>query len=320
MKTGKAEIVNDVSSDPQFVKGGNNISSLMCAPLRTKDTVMGVFNVSSQEPYTYSSEDLKLLASVATQVSSALTNALLYEQLRNYSDELRRKNVQLQNEIAERTLSEKALKESEEKYRLHFDNVTDVIYSVNSSFVITSISPSIEKVLGYTEEEVTRKPFAELNMLTSESLEKAYSDAKRILSGERIESAEYEFIAKDGSIKIGEVSSAPLFEEGKVIAIISVARDVTDRKKAQKELVESEERFRTMAENITNGLIIMEEGRVVYVNKRACEITGYSQEELMNIWGPDLTVAEEAERKDEIINDIQENWCLAGADRHMDAA
>ncbi len=234
-----------------------------------------------------------------------MTNALLYEELNNYSEELKEKNIQLQTEVAERTLSEKALKESEEKYRLHFDNVMDVIYSVNSNLVITSISPSIEKLLGYKPEEVTSKPFPELNMLTSESLKRAYSDAKRILSGERIESAEYQFIAKDGSIKVGEVSSAPLFEDGKVIAIISVARDVTDRKQAQQELAESEERFRTMAENITNGLIILEQGKTVYVNERACEITGYSQEELMNMWGPDLTTLDETERKEGIINDIQ---------------
>jgi len=285
LTTGQAEVVNDVSSDPQFVKGGNNISSLMCAPLRTKDTIMGVFNVSSQEYHTFSSEDLKLLASIATQVGSALTNAMLYEELNNYSEELRNKNIQLQTEVAERTLSEKALKESEEKYRLHFDNVMDVIYSVDPDLMITSISPSIEKLLGYKPEEVTVKPFPELNMLTSESLERAYSDSKHILSGERVESAEYQFIAKDGSIKVGEVSSSPLFEDGKVIEIISVARDVTDRKKAQQELTESEERFRTMAENITNGLIILEEGKTVFVNKRACEITGYSQEELMYMWG-----------------------------------
>ncbi|MGI9568941.1 MAG: GAF domain-containing protein, partial [Desulfobulbia bacterium] len=203
LKTGKAEVVNDVSSDPQFVKGGNNISSLMCAPLRTKDNIMGVFNVSSQESYTFSSEDLKLLTSIATQVGSALTNALLYEELNNYSEELRGKNIQLQTEIVERTLSAKALKESEEKYRLHFDNVMDVIYSVNPDLMITSISPSIEKLLGHKPEEVIVKPFPELNMLTPESLEKAFSDTKRILSGERIEAAEYQFIAKDGSIKLG---------------------------------------------------------------------------------------------------------------------
>ena len=282
LQTGNAEVVNDVSSDPEFVKGGDNISSLMCAPLRTKDTVMGVFNVSSAEPHTYSSEDLKLLSSIATQVGSALTNALLYEELHNTSEELRQKNIQLQSEITERTRSANALKESEAKYRLHFDNVTDVIYSVNSNFVITRISPSIEKFLGYTMAEVTLKPFTELNMLTSESLAKAYSDAKRVLSGERVDSAEYEFIAKDGSIKTGEVSSAPLFEEGKVIAIISVARDVTDREKAQGELAKSEERFRTMAENIMDGLVIAERGEIVFVNKKVEEITGYSADEIIS--------------------------------------
>ena len=117
LKTGEAEVVNDVSSDPQLLKGGNNILSLMCAPLRAKDTIMGVFNVSSQESQTFSSEDLKLLSSIAIQVGSALTNALLYEELNNYSEELRNKNIQLQNEVVERTLSEKAFKESEEKYR-----------------------------------------------------------------------------------------------------------------------------------------------------------------------------------------------------------
>ena len=282
LQTGNAEVVNDVSSDPEFVKGGNNISSLMCAPLRTKNAVMGVFNVSSEEPHTYSSEDLKLLSSIATQVGSAITNALLYEELNNNSKELRQKNIQLQSEITERIRSANALKESEEKYRLHFDNAMDVIYSVNSNFVITQISPSIEKFLGYTMAEVTLKPFTELNMLTSESLAKAYSDAKRVLSGERVDSAEYEFIAKDGSIKIGEVSSAPLFEEGKVIALISVARDVTDRKKAQGELAESEERFRTMAENIMDGLVIAERGEIVFVNKKVEEITGYSADEIIS--------------------------------------
>ena len=164
---------------------------------------------------------------------------------------------------------------------MHFNNVMDVIYSVDPDLMITSISPSIEKLLGYKPEEVTSKPFPELNMLTSESLERAYSDAKRILSGERVEPAEYHFIAKDGSIKVGEVSSAPLFEDGKVIAIASVARDVTDRKNAQQELAESEERFRTMAENIMDGLIIAEGGEIVFANKKVTEIIGYSEGELI---------------------------------------
>ncbi len=296
LKTGKPEIVNDVSLNPHFVQGGNNISALMCAPLKTKDAVMGVFNVSSHEPHTYSSEDIKLLTSIATLVSSALTNSLLYEQLNSYSEELSSKNIQLEKEIAERELSEKALRESEEKYRLHFDNAIDVIYSVNPDLVIASISPSLEKVLGYKPEEVMNKPFSQLNMLTPKSLEKAYADAKRIFSGERIDSAKYEFIAKDGLIKIGEVSSAPLYKDGKVVSAISVARDVTEREKTLEKLAESEERFRTMAESIMDGLVIAEKGKIVFVNKKVTEITGYTADELIErSQGLDFVVPEQQE-------------------------
>ncbi|MDX1778231.1 MAG: PAS domain S-box protein, partial [Thermodesulfobacteriota bacterium] len=296
LKTGEAEIVNDVSLNPHFVQGGNNISALMCAPLKTKDGTLGVFNVSSQKPHTYTSEDIKLLTSIATLVSSALTNALLYERLNNYSNELSSKNMQLEKEITERKLSETALKDSEEKYRLHFENALDVIYSVNPDLMITSISPSVEKVFGYKPEEVTIKPFTQLNMLTPESLKKASSDAKRIFSGEKIDSVNYEFIAKDGSIKIGEVSSAPLYKDGKVVSAISVARDVTERVKTQKKLVESEERFRTMAESIMDGLVIVEKGEVVFVNEKVTEITGYTADELIErSQGLDFVVPEQQE-------------------------
>jgi PAS domain S-box-containing protein len=294
LQTGKPEIVNDVSLNPHFVKADNNISALMCAPLKTKDDIMGVLNVSSQKPRSYSSEDMKLLTSIATLVSSALTNALLYERLNDFSKELHSKNRQLEKEISEKELSEKALRDSEEKYRLHFENVLDVIYSINRDLVITSISPSLEKVLGYKPEELMTKPFTHLNILTPESLKKAGADAKRIFSGEKIDPVNYEFIAKDGSIKIGEVSSAPLYTEGKVVSIISVARDVTERIRDQEKLVESEERFRTMAESIMDGLVIVEKGKVVFLNKKVTEITGYTEGELIErSQGLDFVVPEQ---------------------------
>jgi PAS domain S-box-containing protein len=216
--------------------------------------------------------------------------------LANRSEEINNKNIQLEKEIAERKLTEKALRDSEEKYRLHFENVLDVIYSVNPDLMITSISPSIEKVLGYKPEEVTTRPFTELNMLTPESLERAYKDVKGVFSGETIDSVNYEFIAKDGSIKTGEVSSAPLFKDGKVVSAIAVARDVTERIKTQKKLAESEERFRTMAESIMDGLVIVEKGKVVFVNKKVTEITGYTVDELIErSQGLDFVVPEQKE-------------------------
>lgn len=80
--TGKAEIVNDAPSDPRYVYSGRRISSIMCAPLRMKDRIIGVINVSSREPMAYSAEDLKVLTSLSLQAAAAVENARLYESLK----------------------------------------------------------------------------------------------------------------------------------------------------------------------------------------------------------------------------------------------
>lgn len=81
--TGKAEILNDVCVDPRFLKGTSKVSSMMCAPLRIKDNVIGVINLSSQEPANYTAEDLKLLSSLTLQAAAAIENARLYDNLKD---------------------------------------------------------------------------------------------------------------------------------------------------------------------------------------------------------------------------------------------
>ena len=140
-------------------------------------------------------------------------------------------------DITERKRVEEALRESEERYRLHFESISDIIYSIDPEFKVLQVSPSVERFLRYKPEELVGKPFQGLNILAPESLERAFMDAMHVFSGERIVSTEYEFISKDGTRKFGEVSGAPLYsQEGKVVAMISVARDITERKKAEEEV------------------------------------------------------------------------------------
>lgn len=134
-------------------------------------------------------------------------------------------------DITERKRAEEALRKSEERYRLHFENVLDVVFSYDVNFTVLSASPSVEKAIGYKPEELVGKSFPQLNILTPESLRNAVANAKRLLNGEKIPPTEYVFITKDGKEKYLEVTSSPLSKEGKVIAALSVARDVTERKK-----------------------------------------------------------------------------------------
>ncbi len=130
----------------------------------------------------------------------------------------------------ERKRAEEALRKTEETYRLHFANVSDFIFSLDRNGVFLSLSPSIEKMLGYKPEELIGKPFAELNLVAPEDLERAVANANKVIAGETIDAAEYIFVAKDGSRRFGEVTSSPIAVDGKIVAAVAVARDITERK------------------------------------------------------------------------------------------
>ena len=153
-------------------------------------------------------------------------------------------------EIAERKRAENALRESEEKYRRDFNNVSDVIYSFDLELKIINISPSVEKILGFTPDEMIGKTFPELNALAPEYLDLALSDTLKVFSGETIRAA-YEFIAKDGTRIYGEIFGSPLLsKDGQIIGVVSIARDITERKQAEEELKKTHEELQAYVTEI----------------------------------------------------------------------
>jgi PAS domain S-box-containing protein len=126
------------------------------------------------------------------------------------------------------------LRESEEKYRLHFENATDVIYSIDTEFRITAMSPSLEKALGYKPEDLIGKSVTEIEFMPAEYAEQAFADITRVLSGQQA-SSEYAFTAKDGTLRLAEITGSPIYIDGQITGIVSVARDITERKQAEAE-------------------------------------------------------------------------------------
>jgi len=189
-----------------------------------------------------------ILEKERTQLKKARDQLLVFKdnlesQVSRRTEELRKANTQLQEEIERRLRFEENLRKSEETYRLHFENASDAIYTINRDLRIEMISPSAADRLGDSAENLVGKFVSEVQILAPEYQEKALSEIQRVLGGERIVASEYEFISEDGGQVFAEISGSPIIKDNEIIGMISVARDITERKLAEAEKTQLEKRL-----------------------------------------------------------------------------
>ncbi|MBN2297263.1 MAG: PAS domain S-box protein [Deltaproteobacteria bacterium] len=170
---------------------------------------------------------------------------------------------------------------TEEKYRKHIDAVSDVICSLDEDLRIISISSSVERIIGYSPEELIGKRYHETGILCEDHLEKGFANVSRVFSGESTNASLYELVAKDSTRRFAEISSSPIIRNGMVIQALCVARDVTERIIAQEALQESEKKYREFFENVSDFLYVHDlEGNFIETNIASKIVTGYSEEDL----------------------------------------
>ncbi|MDH4211629.1 MAG: PAS domain S-box protein [candidate division WOR-3 bacterium] len=179
-------------------------------------------------------------------------------------------------DISERKRVLEALRQSEEKYRLHFEYASDIIYSIDRDLRLLSVSPSVEKVLGYKPEDLVGKRITDLNIIVPEHIDAFTRDLAQIQAGAQIQAPVYEFISRTGERRFGEVSSAPLYRDQKIIGVVSVARDITAHIKTDEELTRSNRALRIISTcNMTLVRATEEKELLTEICRSITEIGGY---------------------------------------------
>lgn len=174
------------------------------------------------------------------------------------------------------------LRMEEEKYRLHFSLTNDVMFSYDINLKILSISENVERILGYKPEELVGKYFYDLGILHPADLNEALDDALSALTGRVINYTIHRFFTKDGDIMFGEVSRIPFKHKGKVVELVSVARDVTDRIEREKAIREGQETAKALLDvSSDTSLLLDTEGNVISINEPAAKRFGKSARDLL---------------------------------------
>jgi PAS domain S-box-containing protein len=170
--------------------------------------------------------------------------------------------------------AEEALRETEERYRIHFSLTNDVMFSFDRQLMILNVSSNVERVLGYKPEELTGKTIAEANLLHADDVQKAVDNAQHVLAGGVSLSSIFQFVTKNGDIVIGEVSSIPLSCDSQVVEVINVARDITKRINTENSLRESSERYLHILDSLPSAVCILKD-RFMFANQAFCALSGH---------------------------------------------
>ena len=204
------------------------------------------------------------------------------EQLKASQEELKTSNAQLHQEIIEREQAEKALRESEERFRELAELLPETIFEIDVNGNLTFLNHSALIHFKYTRQDFNQG-INGFDMFVPEDRQRAMEAAQKILQGEQIGLVEYTALRSDGSTFPVMLNAAAITHEDKAIGLRGIAIDISERVHSEKALRESESKFRSLFNLSPQAIALteLETGKLADVNNMFCDLTQYSREEII---------------------------------------
>jgi two-component system cell cycle sensor histidine kinase/response regulator CckA len=141
-------------------------------------------------------------------------------------------------DVTERHKAESALRESEERYRTLVEGVRDIIFALSPEGTIASLNPAFETITGWRREVWVGQPFERL--VHPEDLPLALDLLGRVVRGELRPASQFRVRTAKGEYRVGEFSATPQLHEGRLVGILGIGRDVTERVQLEQQLRQSQ--------------------------------------------------------------------------------
>jgi PAS domain S-box-containing protein len=186
--------------------------------------------------------------------------------------------LELAINITKRKQMENTLREAEEKYKSMLDTVNVLVQSVDSEGKFVYANEEWTKILGYSKEEYEKLKFTDV--IRNDYQQHCTEIFKQIVKGNPVRDIETVFVSKHGKEIMVRGNIKPIFSNGKFVSTVGFFSDITERKKAEEALEQSEKRFRELSEMLPEVIFETDvSSNVTFANHEAYNKFGYSKEE-----------------------------------------
>jgi PAS domain S-box-containing protein len=212
-------------------------------------------------------------------------------------------------DVSERKRMEEALKESEERHRSLFELAPDGVLLADLKGNVTAANEAFLRVTGFSKEEIVGKYFTKLPTIQEFDMPKYMKLFLSFLRGKKAGPVEFVYSRKDGTLAWADAHPALLKEKGKVTGFQVVLRDITERKKAEEKVKESQQKFEKLFKGNPEAAVFSDANDYVLdINSRFTELFGYSPDEAIGKFLDDLIVPDGLKEEAKRLTEIREGY------------